>query len=283
MNRIRREKHYEAQDTKVVVDYITDRGQYHAAHWQNELEIIYLLNGNAQIILDGQAVHLVQGEFIVIDSNRIFDFQCRESFMQISVHVEKEFLATKIAGEDPANGVRKYYCFREDLTAEQLDPYLETCDLFKQLVSLYINEPAGYRLKSESIILDILSHLVRYFSRPASGLDTPVQSQDQDRIRQILSYVEEHYSEPFSLGEISSAFGLSREYFSRLFHQKLGITLSEHITRVRIAHFYHDLISGDEPVMQLLEKHGLTNYKQFNRLFREIYGCTPRQLRKIVS
>ena len=283
MNQVRNEKHYEAQDTKVSVDYITDRGQYHAAHWQNQLEIIYLLNGNAEIILDGYAVQLVQGEFIVIDSNRIFDFQCKESFMQISVHVEKEFLAAKIAGDDPAIGARKYYCLREDLTSEQLDPYLETCDLFKQLVSLYINEPTGYRLKTESIILDILYNLVRFFSRPVPGLDAPVQNQDQDRIRQILNYIEEHYAEPLSLAQVSSEFGLSREYFSRLFHQKLGVTLWEHINRVRIAHFYHDLISGDEPVMQLLEKHGLTNYKQFNRLFREIYGCTPRQLRKILS
>jgi uncharacterized cupin superfamily protein len=51
----RKEKHYEAQGAKIKVDYLTDHGQYHAAHWHNELEMIYLLNGNAKIVLDGQS------------------------------------------------------------------------------------------------------------------------------------------------------------------------------------------------------------------------------------
>ena len=95
MGFIRKERHYEAQGSKIRVDYITDHGQYHAAHWHNELEMIYLLNGNARIILDGQPVQLVQGEFIVIDSGRIFELQCKESFMQIRVHIDKEFLAAR--------------------------------------------------------------------------------------------------------------------------------------------------------------------------------------------
>lgn len=27
-------------------------------------------------------------------------------------------------------------------------------------------------------------------------------------------------------------------------------------------------------------KHGFTNYKLFNRMFKEIYGCTPREVRQ---
>ena len=281
MNKVLNQKHYEAQESRVAVDFITDHGQYHAVQWQSTLEMIYLLNGNAQIVLDGEAVSLVQGEFIVIDSNRFFEFQCKESFMQICVHVDKEFLSMRAGQpEDERQISRMYLCKREDLTQEQLTPYLETCELFKQLVPLYINEPSGYRLKSESIILDILYLLVQHFSVPLYEEDLVETSQDQLRIRQILEYVESHYAEPLSLAQIAGEFGLSREYFSRLFHKKLGLTLSQHLNRVRIAHFYHDLITEDAPVMELLEKHGLTNYKLFSRTFKEIYGYTPREIRR---
>lgn len=33
--------------------------------------------------------------------------------------------------------------------------------------------------------------------------------------------------------------------------------------------------------MELAEQHGFTDYKMFNRIFREIYGCTPREVRRI--
>ena len=279
----RYEKHYEAQDARILVDFITDHGRYNAPHWQKELEMVYLLNGTAQLVLDGKSISLVQGEFIVVDSNHIFELHCKESFMQISVHVDREFLSMRAGYQNGREQIpRVYSCIREELEKEQIDPYLETCELFKQLVPLYINEPSGYRLKTESIVLDILYRLVQYFSVPADEDALSSSAPDRDRMIRILDYIEEHHAESISLQKISDEFGLSREYFSRLFHQKLGITLSAHTNRVRIAHFYHDLVTTDIPVMELLENHGLVNYKLFSRLFKEIYGSSPREIRKML-
>ena len=279
----RYEKHYEAQDARVTVDFVTDFGQYHAARWQDELEMIYILNGTATIFLDGESFTVVQGDFMVIDSNHIFDIQCKESFMQIRVHVDKEFLAARagLPGEEGQIS-RAYQCRREELIEEQLEPFLQICSLFKELVPLYVNEPAGYRLKTESIVLDILYRLVQHFSIPLYECDITEPGKDQQRIREILEYIEAHYTEPISLSKIAGEFGLSREYFSRLFHQAIGITLSEHINRVRISHFYHDLVTEDTPVMLLLEKNGLTNYKMFSQTFKKIYGYSPRMIRKML-
>ncbi len=274
---IRYEKHYEAQDARITVDFVTDHGQYHAAHWQKELELIYLLNGNAHIVLDGEDISLVQGDFIVIDSNHIFELQCKEHFMQVRVHVDKEFIASRTGDRRP----RVYRCIREGISGTQLVPYLKICDLFKEIVPLYVNEPSGYRLKSESIVLEILYYLVQYFSAEVPEDEIAEPQQEQERIQQILQYIDEHYQDRISLEEISGEFGLSREYFSRLFHSTLGITFSQHVNRVRISHFYHDLVTGDEPVMELLEKNGLTDYKLFSRMFKEIYGHTPKEIRKL--
>jgi AraC-like DNA-binding protein/quercetin dioxygenase-like cupin family protein len=277
-------KHFEAQESRLQVDFVTDRGQYHAAHWNSSLEIIYLLNGNARILLDGQQVSLVQGEFIVIDSGRVFELQCKESFMQIRIRADKEFLSARAGDLSQREGIvnRRYFCLRESLKEEQLDGFLEICELFKRLVPLYINEPTGFRLKTESIVLDILYHLVQDFSEEVKGGQIPEVTQDLERVRQILAYIEENYEKPLSLQTVSSTFGLSREYFSRLFHQSIGMTFLEHLTGVRIAHFYHDLITTDEPIMKLLEDNGLTNYKHFRKHFKELYGCSPREVRKII-
>ena len=274
----RYQKHYQAQDDRISVDFVTDHGQYHASHWLNELELIYFLNGNAHIVLDRKNYSLVQGDFIAIDSNHVFELQCKENFMQIRVRIDKEFLAMRTGYESH----RVYSCIREEIESSQLEPYLEICDLFKELVPLYVNEPEGFRLKTESVVLEILYCLVQHFSYTAAA-DEPGEPQEQTRIQQILAYIEEHYAEPVPLSMIASEFGLSREYFSRLFHRSLGITFSQHINRVRIAHFYHDLVTGDAPIMELLENNGLTDYKLFSRMFREIYGQTPKELRKLLQ
>ena len=141
--KLRFEKHYEAQNARISVDYRTDRGQYHAASWQEELEILYLLNGSARIILDGEEISLVQGDFIVIDSHQVFELHCAEHFMQIAVRVDRQFLHERTKSDPPErkNGGteaprpvgRIYRCVRSELTEEQLEPYLSICSRFKQL------------------------------------------------------------------------------------------------------------------------------------------------------
>lgn len=48
-------------------------------------------------------------------------------------------------------------------------------------------------------------------------------------------------------------------------------TIREH--KINIGH-------TDGPVQVLMEKNGFTNQKLFNRVFKELYGCTPLQARK---
>ncbi len=50
-----------------------------------------------------------------------------------------------------------------------------------------------------------------------------------------------------------------------------------------MSHIYHDLCTTDTPIMEIVERHGFSNYKLFNRMFREIYGTTPRELRRRIS
>lgn len=274
-------KQFLAQNELISVEFLTDRGSYHAAQFSKRLEIIYLLSGNAGLILDGTEMKLIQGEFVVVDARRICEFQCKESFMQIRIRVDRSFLAEKLranAGAKPS--ARMYVCSREDLTREQLPVFLKMCDLFKELVPLYINEPEGYRLRTESIVLELLYLLAGHFSIPLVKEDLPEGEAEPLRIQEILAYIEAHYAEPLTLETVSAEFGLSREYFSRLFHKSVGITFLQHLNRVRIAHLYDDLVHTDEGIMNLCERHGLTNYKLFSRLFKEIYGCTPREIRR---
>lgn len=274
-------KQFLAQNELISVEFLTDRGSYHAAQFSKRLEMIYLLSGNAGLILDGTEMKLIQGEFVVVDARRICEFQCKESFMQIRISVDRSFLAEKLranAGAKPS--ARMYVCSREDLTREQLPVFLKMCDLFKELVPLYINEPEGYRLRTESIVLELLYLLAGHFSIPLVKEDLPEGEAEPLRIQEILAYIEAHYAEPLTLETVSAEFGLSREYFSRLFHKSVGITFLQHLNRVRIAHLYDDLVHTDEGIMNLCERHGLTNYKLFSRLFKEIYGCTPLEIRR---
>ena len=265
-----------AIDEPISIEYLTDSGRYTPAHWHEDLEMLYILNGTATVIADGIRHVLVPGECIVIDSNILHETQCVTSLMMISVHVKRDYLRSRAGGTQPF----LIRCSRSDLVHEQLQPYLEICDMFRTIVPFYIRQRDGYRLMSEACILRILYLLVQHFRIPLGADDIPALTENRERVQKIASFIREHYSEKLTLSGTAEHFGLSEAYFSRLFRKNFGITFIQHLNRVRIEHIYHDLIATDEPVMELIEKHGFTSYKLFSRTFRQIYGCTPREVRQ---
>lgn len=101
-----------------------------------------------------------------------------------------------------------------------------------------------------------------------------------ERLGEITEYIEIHHAETISLEDISSYFYLSREYFSRFFKKNMGVTFTHYLNQVRLMHIYQEICNTQTGIMELAEKHGFTNYKLFNKMFHEIYGCTPREVRK---
>lgn len=265
---------YNLISQNVAIDLRTS-GSYVPAHWHSALEITYLVDGQADFTLEGVAHTMVEGEFIVVDAGRIHEYFCPGDYRQLVIHINSEYISSFMDNQ------RNYQilCDRTELTEDRVDTYLEICDTLKDLVRYCSERPYGYKLECESLILHILFELLKRFSIQLYRSDLPEPSKDQRRIREIVSYIAENYNSPITLEEISDRFGLSSEYFSRLFTQKIGIPFKKHLNQVRLAHIYHDLCSSDAPIMEIVEQHGFTNYKLFNRMFKEIYGATPREIR----
>jgi len=287
------QQNYPMATEDISVEYRTT-GRVLPVHWHDNLEIIYLLNGSAEILLDGQTFHLVTGDLIVIDSGRIHESHCEKSYMQIVIRISENFIRSLMGGRRDFRIV----CSRYDLTHETLASYMEIRHLFRELVPLYIQQPRGYQIKSRSLVLDVLYHLISDFTvpdtaspsvpehagsgSPAAGTagSFPETDRAQRRVWEIARYISDHYREPLTLDTIAGHFGLSPEYFSRMFRKTFGIPYTQHLQHVRIAHIHHDLCTTDDPVMAIAERHGFTNYKLFLRMFRETYGNTPREIRR---
>lgn len=56
-------------------------------------------------------------------------------------------------------------------------------------------------------------------------------------IAEILQFVDDHYTEPLSLEDISVHFGYNKTYFSRVFNRYIGMSLANYVNNVRYDHF----------------------------------------------
>ena len=96
---------------------------------------------------------------------------------------------------------------------------------------------------------------------------------------EVIRYVKNNYKNNISLKDAASLLNISPEYFCRLFKKHTGQTFLAYLNAVRMSRFYQDLMATDYSVTDLMERHGITNYKVLIRDFKQTYGTTPNKLR----
>lgn len=97
-----------------------------------------------------------------------------------------------------------------------------------------------------------------------------------NEIRQILYYINEHYNEPLTIEFLAAKTHLSKSWFMRKFHDTVGVGAIEYINKLRIQKVCEMLLDGSKIADAAFEC-GFQNLSNFNRLFKAMVGCTPRE------
>lgn len=266
---------FNLERTGVQILYYANGTKRHPVHWHPAIELIYILNGNAIMMIEGKEYPVVSGEFIVIDSNLIHNFHYERGLMMVVVQFSRNNMKNFVPGLEDYT----FHCTKGTMKKEQLEAYLKICDLLKELPPLYITQPTGYQMKCHAIALEIFFELLNSFSEKNNSMRKAERNDLLERLGEITEYIEAHYAEPIPLEEISSHFYLNKEYFSRFFKRNMGVTFTHYLNQVRLMHIYPEICNTQTGILELTEKHGFTNYKLFNKMFHDVYGCTPREAR----
>ena len=79
--------------------------------------------------------------------------------------------------------------------------------------------------------------------------------------------------------DIAKLAGFSPSAFCRFFKRQMGRTFSDHVNDVRLARACAELADTDQAVIEIAFGCGYHNLPYFNRRFRAMLGCTPREYR----
>jgi YesN/AraC family two-component response regulator len=98
-------------------------------------------------------------------------------------------------------------------------------------------------------------------------------------IRQAMSYVHQHYTEPIGREDIAAHININADYLTDCFRQELNLTPMMYLRRYRIRQACEMLETTDLSIMQVALKVGFSESAHFTRTFQREVGMTPRAFR----
>lgn len=99
------------------------------------------------------------------------------------------------------------------------------------------------------------------------------------KFQEIIAYVNLHFKENPTIGDISRLFHYNKNYVCNLFEKHLGITYVEYLTGLKVRYAQRMLESTDLSVSHICFECGFGSISGFGRAFKKIAGNTPTQIR----
>lgn len=101
-----------------------------------------------------------------------------------------------------------------------------------------------------------------------------------DNMRRLLQYIDEHYSEPLSLGTLSKHFHFNPSYLSSYFSTHNAEGFSEYLNKIRIRRASELLCSSTLTISEISAQVGYGDHSYFTKVFKKQTGSSPSQYRR---
>ena len=102
---------------------------------------------------------------------------------------------------------------------------------------------------------------------------------EQERIRHIYGFIDQHYQRKITLEEVAALSNLGREAFCRYFKKATGNTFIEFLNQYRISQAKR-LLLMNKNVSETCFACGFESLSYFNRIFKKVTGENPSGFKK---
>jgi len=249
-------------------------------HSHEFIEVVYVLSGSATQWVDDLHFEVSRGDMIFINYGAGHSFEPQDTFRYINICFMPEVLSNAIITPDNALALLSLTAFdeiRRDKNGGKLSFGGEERRVIEFLLFDMLREfEAGLPL-SNQVIESCLSVLFSKMLRKIlmNGSDAGIGSVWED----LTAYIDENLHENLTLPALARQSFYNPSYFSRIFKQKFGVSLSDYIRQKRMEQAMRLLQETELSVEEIMERIGYKERSAFSHAFSRHTGAAPAEYR----
>lgn len=151
--------------------------------------------------------------------------------------------------------------------------------LFSRGVTEELQKEPGWELAVLGNTQLLLAQLYRAYTEPCAAAP---RAEAPELLDQVLAYVESNLSRRITLKDTARHCFTSESSISHLFRQKMGVSFYRCVIQRRLI-LAKELIGRNLPMEEVSRQAGFQDYSAFYRAFKQEYGISPNQYRKLLN
>lgn len=270
---------------KIYSHYDPNSNFFVSYHWHEEIELVYVEEGELDIKLNTTTHRGKAGQLFLINSETLHQIIGVTSSVHHAVVFSPNILSFETFDYSQShyiNPILKHDLKLPEIIDMNTDFGREIFTEYKNLLNDYNNREAGWFLNTKASLFRILAIL----ARKDLLISNTILEQEQHKIEMmklIITYIEKNYSSKITLDDLARCTNLNSQYFCRFFKSIVGKTPIEFVNQYRIDKAATLLQESNNKILNVCYETGFNNVSYFIKKFKEYKGCLPSEFKDIIQ
>ena len=280
--RIYRSEHLIGTEKTVHIFTSTEKGGIEA-HTHDFIEIIYMLSGHAEQYVNDEVYHVSRGDLLFLNYGATHRFSSEAPFSYVNICFDPAVLAGAIITPENAFAVLQLTAFAEirmesdnGVVSFGVSEREEIEFLLSSMQREYERKTAGWNTVLESYMNVLLIHILRKLT-VVSSTET---RRDDEMWRALSDYIDRNLGAELSLSALAGKCFYNPSYFSRVFKERFGMSLTEYVSRRKIEQIISLARDQSLSVEELAMRAGFSSKSTMYRTFQKVKGISFSEFRK---
>lgn len=245
-------------------------------HYHPEYELTYIVRGSGYRIVGNSHEHFSAGDLVLLGSNLPHTWWGKQEDGSPSEAIVIQFSNAFI---EPFLQLQESQSIKELLTKASRGLRWDNDQMLFHSIEELENQTEFNRILSLLSILQTLSQ--KESTQLASdSYHNVISKKFETRINKVCTYIQNHYSEPISLKQVSDLVFMTESNFCKFFKKATSTTFSDYLNDLRINEACQLLLSSEDNVSKIAHDCGFESLSYFNRVFLRKMNLTPSVFRR---
>ena len=255
-------------------------------HWHSEIEIIAIKKGAGIVTVDLDRKTVTTGDIIFIRPGQLHSIEQdgTNSMEYENILFKKELLISgqyDLCATQFILPLMKGNIHTTTFFTPVLPYYDDISSCIEEIDKLSDKKKDGYQLMLKSTLFKLIFSIIS--NKDTGENTTNIQTKSLEKLKFILKYVEEHYSEHITIEDMASLTFYSKSHFMKFFKSHIGTGFIDYLNNYRLMMAEQMIKTSDLTILEIAQLSGFDNISYFNRMFKKKYGVSPSILRKNIK